>query len=146
MDSLILLVTFTVFCAIGIPVAYALGISAIVTLMWIDIPLEAGMLKTSDGVDNFSLLTIPFFVLTGALMAEGGTAQRLINFAQVFVGFIRGGLSLVNIVASTFFGCISGSSVADTASIGSGIIPPMIQPGFPRLFPPQLTICVAPQA
>ena len=146
MDSLILLITFTVFCAIGIPVAYALGLSAIVTLMWIDIPLEAAMLKTSDGVDNFSLLTIPFFVLTGALMAEGGTAQRLINFAQVFVGFIRGGLSLVNIVASTFFGCISGSSVADTASIGSVMIPQMIKQGYPRVFATNVTICGSLQA
>src|SRR5687768_11504056 len=127
MDSLVLIGSFLVFCAIGVPVAYALGLSAIATALWIDIPLEAVMLKTSDGVDNFPLLAIPFFVLTGALMAEGGTARRLINLAQVFVGFIRGGLSLVNIVASTLFGCISGSSVADTASIGSVMIPQMIR-------------------
>src|ERR687895_1118915 len=98
MDAFVLLGSFALFCAIGVPVAYALGLSAIATAVWIDIPLEAVMLKTSDGVDNFPLLAIPFFVLTGALMAEGGTARRLINLAQVFVGFIRGGLSLVNMV------------------------------------------------
>jgi tripartite ATP-independent transporter DctM subunit len=146
MDSFVLLASFTVFCAIGIPVAYALGLSAIVTALWIDIPLEAVMLKTSDGVDNFPLLAIPFFVMTGALMAEGGTARRLIALAQVFVGFIRGGLSLVNIVASTLFGCISGSSVADTASIGSVMIPQMIKQGYPRVFATNVTICGSLQA
>lgn len=146
MDTLILLGSFAVFCAIGVPVAYALGMSAIATALWIDIPLEAVMLKTSDGVDNFPLLAIPFFVLTGALMAEGGTARRLINLAQVFVGFIRGGLSLVNVVASTMFGCISGSSVADTASIGSVMIPQMIKQGYPRVFATNVTICGSLQA
>jgi tripartite ATP-independent transporter DctM subunit len=146
MDSTVLLLSFAVFCAIGIPVAYALGLSAIVTALWIDIPLEAVMLKTSDGVDGFSLLAIPFFVLTGALMAEGGTARRLIALAQVFVGFIRGGLSLVNVVASTLFGCLSGSSVADTASIGSVMIPQMIKAGYPRVFATNVTICGSLQA
>jgi tripartite ATP-independent transporter DctM subunit len=104
------------------------------------------MLKTSDGVDNFPLLAIPFFVLAGALMAEGGTARRLINLAQIFVGFIRGGLSLVNILASTLFGCISGSSVADTASIGAVMIPQMIRQGYPRVFATNVTICGSLQA
>jgi tripartite ATP-independent transporter DctM subunit len=146
MDSLVLLGSFTLFCAIGVPVAYALGLSAIATAIWIDIPLEAVMLKTSDGVDNFPLLAIPFFVLAGALMAEGGTARRLIALAQVFVGFIRGGLAMVNIVASTLFGCISGSSVADTASIGSVMIPQMIKQGYPRVFATNVTICGSLQA
>jgi tripartite ATP-independent transporter DctM subunit len=146
MDTLILLGSFAIFCAIGVPVAYALGLAAIATAIWIDIPLEAVMLKTSDGVDNFPLLAIPFFVLTGALMAEGGTARRLVALAQVFVGFIRGGLALVNIVASTMFGCISGSSVADTASIGSVMIPQMIREGYPRVFATNVTICASLQA
>src|SRR3954454_13048000 len=119
MDTLVLLASFCIFCGIGVPVAYALGLSAIATALWTDIPLEAVMIKTSDGVSKFSLLAIPFFVTTGALMAEGGTARRLVALAQVFVGFIKGGLALVNVVAQTLFGCISGSSVADTASIGS---------------------------
>jgi tripartite ATP-independent transporter DctM subunit len=146
MDALVLLASFAIFCAVGIPVAYALGLSAIVTAIWIDIPLEAVMLKTSDGVDNFPLLAIPFFVMTGALMAEGGTARRLVALAQVFVGFIRGGLAMVNVVAQTLFGCISGSSVADTASIGSVMIPQMIKAGYPRVFATNVTICGSLQA
>jgi tripartite ATP-independent transporter DctM subunit len=108
--------------------------------VWIDLPLEAVMLKTSDGMDDFPLLAIPFFILAGAIMAEGGMAERIINLAKIFVGFIRGGLALVNILASTMFGCISGSSVADTASIGSVMIPQMIKNGYPRLFAVNVTI------
>src|SRR6185369_13653486 len=114
--------------------------------LWTDIPLEAVMIKTSDGVGKFSLLAIPFFVTTGALMAEGGTARRLVALAQVFVGAIRGGLAMVNVIAQTLFGCISGSSVADTASIGSVMIPQMIKKGYPRVFATNVTICGSLQA
>ncbi len=140
MDVLILVGGFTVLCMLGMPVAYALGLAAILTAIWIGLPLEAIMLKTSDGMDDFPLLAIPFFILAGAIMAEGGMAERIINLAKVFVGFIRGGLALVNILASTMFGCISGSSVADTASIGAVMIPQMIKNGYPRLFAVNVTI------
>jgi tripartite ATP-independent transporter DctM subunit len=145
-DVLVLLGSFAVFCALGVPVAYALGLSALVAALWVDIPLEAVMLKISDGTDDFALLAIPFFVLAGAIMAEGGMAMRLINLARVFVGVIRGGLALVNILASTLFGCISGSSVADTASIGSVMIPQMTKAGYPRVFATNVTICGSVQA
>ncbi len=140
MDIFILLGGFTVLCLLGVPVAYALGLAAIFTALWINLPLEAVMLKVSDGTDDFALLAIPFFILAGGIMAEGGMAERLVNLAKIFVGFIRGGLALVNILASTFFGCISGSSVADTASIGSVMIPQMIKNGYPRLFAVNVTI------
>ena len=146
MDILVLLGSFTLLCALGLPVAYALGLSAIFGALWIDLPLEAIMLKISDGTDDFSLLAIPFFVLAGGIMAEGGMANRLINLAKVFVGFIRGGLALVNILASTLFGCISGSSVADTSAIGSVMIPQMVKAGFPRVFATNVTICGSVQA
>ena len=146
MDVLVLLGSFTLLCALGVPVAYALGLGALIAAMWVDIPLEAVMLKISDGTDDFALLAIPFFVLAGAIMAEGGMAARLINLAKVFVGFIRGGLALVNILASTLFGCISGSSVADTASIGSVMIPQMVKAGYPRVFATNVTICGSVQA
>src|SRR3954462_991488 len=139
-DILVLIGGFAVLCLIGMPVAYALGLAAILAAIYIDLPLEAIMLKTSDGMDDFPLLAIPFFILAGAIMAEGGMAERIINLAKVFVGFIRGGLALVNILASTFFGCISGSSVADTAAIGSVMIPQMIKAGYPRLFAVNVTI------
>ena len=146
MDVLILLGSFTVLCALGVPVAYALGLAALIAALWVDIPLEAVMLKISDGTDDFALLAIPFFVLAGGIMAEGGMALRLINLAKVFVGFIRGGLALVNILASTLFGCVSGSSVADTASIGSVMIPQMVKQGYPRVFATNVTICGSVQA
>jgi tripartite ATP-independent transporter DctM subunit len=146
MDVLVLLGTFTVLCALAVPVAYALGLAAIAAALWADIPLEAVMLKISDGTDDFALLAIPFFVLAGGIMAEGGMATRLINLAKVFVGFIRGGLALVNILASTLFGAISGSSVADTASIGSVMIPQMVKAGYPRVFATNVTICGSVQA
>jgi tripartite ATP-independent transporter DctM subunit len=140
MDILILVGGFTILCLLGMPVAYALGLSAILAAIWIDIPLEAVMLKTSDGMDDFALLAIPFFILAGGIMAEGGMAERLVNLARIFVGWIRGGLALVNLLASAFFGCISGSSVADTASIGSVMIPQMIKAGYPRLFAVNVTV------
>src|SRR5688500_20197187 len=146
MDVLILLGSFALLAALGVPVAYALGLSAIIGALWAEIPLEAVMIKMSDGVDECALLAIPFFVLAGGIMAEGGMAARLILLAKVFVGFIRGGLALVNILASTLFGCISGSSVADTASIGSVMIPQMVKQGYSRVFATNVTICGSVQA
>lgn len=146
MDAFILVFTLGIMLAIGVPVAYAVGISAIVGAWYIDIPLEAVMIQLTSGVNKFSLLAIPFFILAGAIMAEGGIARRLVNFAYIFVGFIRGGLSLVNIVASTFFGAISGSSVADTASIGSVMIPEMDKKGYPRDFAAAVTASGSVQA
>jgi tripartite ATP-independent transporter DctM subunit len=145
-DALVLLGAFTVLCAIGMPVAYALGLAALVAAVWVDIPLEAVMLKMSDGTDDFSLLAIPFFVLAGAIMGEGGMARRLIDLARVFVGFIRGGLALVNVLAMTLMGAISGSSVADTSAIGSVMIPQMVRQGYPRVFSTNVTICGSIQA
>jgi len=145
-DALILLGSFALYCAIGMPVAYALGLAALTAAFWIEIPLEAVMLKISDGTDDFALLAIPFFVLAGAIMAEGGMAMRLVNLAKVLVGFVRGGLALVNLLASTLFGAVSGSSVADTASIGSVMIPQMVKNGYPRVFATNVTVCGSVQA
>ena len=131
---------------LGIPVAYAMGLATLITALWIDIPLEAVMLKISDGMDDFALLTIPFFVLAGAIMSEGGVARRLVDLAKVFIGFIRGGLALVNVLASTLFGCLSGSSVADTASVGSVMIPQMVRNGYSAVFATNVTICGSVQA
>jgi tripartite ATP-independent transporter DctM subunit len=140
MDAFVLIGSFIVACLLGMPVAYALGLAAVVGALWIDIPLEAIALKTSDGMDDFPLLAIPFFILAGAIMGEGGMAARIVNLAKVFVGFIRGGLALVNLLASSMFGAISGSSVADTASIGSVMIPQMVKAGYPRLFAVSVTV------
>jgi tripartite ATP-independent transporter DctM subunit len=146
MDAFVLLGSFVALMLIGMPVAYALGLAAIVGALWIDIPLDALMIQIASGVNKFSLLAIPFFVLAGAIMAEGGMSRRLVAFAHVLVGFVRGGLSLVNILASTFFGAISGSSLADTASIGSVMIPEMEKKGYPRDFATAVTVSGSVQA
>ena len=145
-EVLILLGSFVVLCMIGMPVAYSLGLASIIGALWIDVPLEAVMIQISSGVNSFSLLAIPFFVLAGAIMAEGGMAVRLVNLARIFVGSIRGGLAVVNVIASTFFSGVSGSSVADTASIGSVLIPQMVKQGYPKVFATNVTICGSVQA
>jgi len=126
MDAFILLFTLAIMLAIGVPVAYAVGISAVLGAWYIDIPLEAVMIQLTNGVNKFSLLAIPFFILAGAIMAEGGIARRLVNFAYIFVGFIRGGLSLV--------------------SIGSVMIPEMDKKGYPRDFAAAVTASGSVQA
>jgi tripartite ATP-independent transporter DctM subunit len=146
MDTLVLLGSFFALMIVGVPVAYALGLAALAGALWMELPLDAVMIQIASGVNKFSLLAIPFFVLAGAIMAEGGMSRRLVAFAGVLVGFIRGGLSLVNILASTFFGAISGSSVADTASIGSVLIPEMERKGYPRDFATAVTVSGSVQA
>ncbi|MCW2290989.1 tripartite ATP-independent transporter DctM subunit [Pseudomonas sp. BIGb0408] len=146
MDALILLGSFVLLILLRMPVAYALGLSALIGAWWIDIPLHAVMISVTGGISKFSLLAIPFFVLAGAIMAEGGMSRRLVAFAGVLVGFVRGGLSLVNIMASTFFGAISGSALADTASVGSVMIPEMERNGYPREYATAVTVSGSVQA
>src|SRR6266850_6435880 len=148
MEILIVIGTLLACFALGVPIAYALGLGALAGAYWIGIPLEAVMLQVSSGVSKFAMLTIPFFVLAGAIMAEGGMAKRLVAFANVLVGMVRvrGGLSAVNIVATTFLSGISGSSVADTSAIGSVMIPQMEKVGYPRAFSTNVTICASVQA
>jgi tripartite ATP-independent transporter DctM subunit len=146
MDAFVLLGSFVLLMLAGMPVAFALGLAALVGAWWIGLPLDGVMIQIASGVNKFSLLAIPCFVLAGAIMAEGGMARRLVAFAGVLVGFVRGGLSLVNILASTFFGAISGSSVADTASIGSVLIPEMEKNGYPRPFSTAVTVSGSVQA
>src|SRR5260370_15630675 len=110
MDILVLLGAFTLLCALAVPVAYALGLAALIAAFYVDVPLEAVMLKISDGTDDFALLAIPFFVLAGAIMAEGGMAARLGMLAPGFVGFIPGRLAPLDVVATPPFACVSGSS------------------------------------
>jgi tripartite ATP-independent transporter DctM subunit len=146
MDALVLIGSFVLLMVLGVPIAFSLGLAALAGALYIDIPLDAVMIQIAAGVNKFSLLAIPFFVLAGAIMAEGGMARRLVAFAGVMIGFVRGGLSLVNILASTFFGAISGSSVADTASVGTVLIPEMEKKGYPREFATAVTISGSVQA
>src|SRR5690349_24127310 len=147
MDIFVLISTMLVCFVIGMPIAYSLALAAMVGALWIGIPLEAVMLKISDGVSKVAMLTIPFFVLAGAIMAEGGMARRLVAFANVMVGLLRlrGGLSLVNILATTFLSGISGSTAADASAIGSVMISQMEKSGYPRVFSTNVTISASVQ-
>ncbi|WP_163576479.1 TRAP transporter large permease [Halomonas faecis] len=116
--------------AIGLPIAFGLGVAAVVLAVISDIPLSILIEQSIRGVNNFPLLAIPFFILVGEVMSAGGIARRLMDLAGALVGFIRGGLGQVAITGSMFFGGISGSAVADTAATGSMMIPSMKQQGY----------------
>jgi len=148
MDLFILLGTLFLCFGLGMPISYSLGFGALAGALWIGIPPEAVMLQISNGVSKVAMLTIPFFVLAGAIMAEGGMARRLVGLANVIVGLVRvrGGLSAVNIIATTFLSGISGSSVADVSAIGSVLIPQMERVGYPRVFATNVTISGSLQA
>src|SRR6266436_2048712 len=148
MDVLVVIGGLFAGIALGVPIAYALALAALLGALWIGLPIEAVMLQVSSGVSKFAMLTIPFFVLAGAIMAEGGMARRLVAFAKVLVGLvrIRGGLSAVNVLATTFLSGISGSAVADTSAIGSVMIPQMEKTGYPRVFATNVTITASVQA
>jgi len=136
----ILLGSFLSLILIGIPIAYALGISSIITMIYLELPVIVVFQKISDGMDSFSLIAIPFFVLAGQIMADGGMARRLVDFSNLLIGWVQGGLAMVNVLASMFFGGISGSSVADTSSIGSIMIPMMRDKGYDDDYSVNVTI------
>ncbi|TFH87190.1 TRAP transporter large permease [Billgrantia azerbaijanica] len=115
---------------IGLPIAFGLGVAAVVLAVLSDIPLSILIEQSIRGVNNFPLLAIPFFILVGEVMSAGGIARRLMDLAGALVGFVRGGLGQVAITGSMFFGGISGSAVADTAATGSMMIPSMKQQGY----------------
>jgi len=116
--------------AIGTPIAWALGISGLGAVLLMGVPLNTVPQKIFSGMDIFPLMCIPFFVLAGELMAKGGLTRRLLDFAVIMVGHIRGGLSLANVVASMLFGGITGSAIADSSALGSVEIPMMVENGY----------------
>ncbi|CAM3317541.1 TRAP transporter large permease [Halomonas lysinitropha] len=116
--------------AIGLPIAFGLGVAALVMALLSDIPLSILIEQSIRGVNSFPLLAIPFFILVGEVMSNGGIARRLMDLAGALVGFMRGGLGQVAITGSMFFGGISGSAVADTAATGAMMIPSMKQQGY----------------
>lgn len=127
---LILACSFTLFVLLRFPISLGLAISSILTVLYLQVPLATIGQTMVQGMNSYSLLTIPFFILAGQIMSEGKMALRLINMAQLIVGGIRGGLAMVNCVACMFFGNISGSAIADVSSIGSIMIPSMKKKGY----------------
>lgn len=140
---ILLLGIFAGLVLLRVPITFCLVISAIVTGTYLEIPLEAIVKTMADGVMNFSLLAIPFFIIMGEIMNEGGIAQRIVNLANLFVGRMPGGLAMVNVLDSMFFGGISGSAVADVSSLGSIVIPMMKKQGYDEEFAVGLTVCSA---
>jgi len=139
----ILCVSFAIFLVLRFPVALVLALSSLATLWYLDMPLVLVAQQTLQGTNAFSLLAIPFFIMTGQLLGAGGLASRIVDFANLFVGRLPGGLSIVNSVACMFFGNLSGSAVADTSAIGSVMIPIMKQKGYSAEYAVGVTISSA---
>ncbi len=137
MDGTILLLggTFLACLALSVPIAVSIGIATVVTML-VAIPagpaLTTAALRMATGIDSFALLAIPFFILSGQIISKGGMAQRLVDFAKALVGGFPGGLAFVNILASMFFGTISGSAVAATSAVGGFMIPSMKKEGYEK--------------
>jgi len=125
----ILLGGFLALMFLRIPIAFALGLSSLATFFYLDIPTMVLAHRMVNGLNSFTFLAVPFFILAGQLMGEGGISDKLVRFADTLVGRMRGGLAQANIVSSSMFGGISGSSVADVASIGSFLVPSMVKRG-----------------
>lgn len=137
--TILLIGTFILFIALRFPIAYSLGISSVLTVLYLKMPVEMVAQNTVKGINSFSLMAVPFFIISGELMSRGGIATRLVKLANAMVGWMRGGLAVVNIVASMFFGGISGSSAADTASLGPILIPMMNKQGYDNEFSTGIT-------
>jgi len=119
----------------GMPVSISLGLTVLAYLFTMtQVPIESVALKLFTGIENFGIMAIPFFILAGTLLTQGGVARRMIHFATTMVGHLYGGLALAGIIACALFAAISGSSVATVAAIGSIILPEMVQRGFPKRF------------
>lgn len=136
----ILIGSFVFLLTIRLPIAFCLGFSSIITAFFLNLPVATLFQRMINGIQSFNLLAIPFFILAGEIMSQGGISDRLITMANSLVGRMRGGLAQVNVLSSTFFGGISGSAVADTSSIGSMLIPMMKKSGYDTDFSVAITV------
>ena len=131
MEVLILVLSFVVLIGIGVPIAWSIGLSTTITML-VSIPalpaLTTVAQRMATGLDSFALLAIPFFILAGQIMNQGGIARRLIDFAKTLVGSLPGGLAHVNIIAAMLFGAISGSAAAAVAAVGRSCTCPKTTP------------------
>ena len=129
--------------ATGVPVAFALATAALATVLYVDLPAIVVVQQTAAGAGTASLIAIPLFIFAGEMMMRGGISERLIAFASSLVAHLRGGLAQVNILASLFFGGVSGSAIADVSAIGGAMIPQMVKRGFDRDFAVNVSITAA---
>lgn len=126
----ILFGSFTLLMLIGTPIAFCLGVASFLTVLYMGLPPLVIFQQMNSGMSVFTLLAVPFFIFAGDLMVRGGIAQRIVAFAGSLIGHVRGGLGQVNIAASTLFGGISGSAVAEAAAVGGLMIPQMKARGY----------------
>jgi tripartite ATP-independent transporter DctM subunit len=143
LETILLLGVFFLLIIIGVPIAYSLGVSAVITAIYSGLGPVMLVQRVGASMQVFPLLTIPLFILAGAIMARGGIAKRIVDFAYVLVGPFPGGLAMVNCVDSMFFGGVSGSSVADISSTGPIMIPMMVEKGYDREFATALTVATS---
>lgn len=142
MDPLLLLMgSFFIFIAIRIPVAFALALSSLAVIVQLELPFVTVVNQMFTGIDSFPLLAVPFFLILGRLMNDGGITERLLNVSNAWVGHIKGGLGHVNVLVSMLFAGLSGSSAADTAGVGGMLIPAMLKSGFDKDFTVAITAC-----
>lgn len=141
--SILLGASFVLLIILRFPIAMTLVFSTMLTVFYLEIPSEVVGQQMIQGISSFTLLAIPFFILTGQIMGEGGLALRLVNMATLVVGRVRGGLAMVNSIACMLFGNISGSAVADASSVGSVMIPMMKQKGYDADYSVGVTISSA---
>lgn len=139
----ILFGVFILLMFIGTPIAFCLGIASFATVLYLGLPPVVVFQQLNSGMNIFAMMAIPFFIFAGDLMVRGGIANRLIQFAAGLVGHLRGGLGQVNIVASTLFGGISGSAVADASAVGGLMIPQMAKRGYDRDYAVNVTVNAA---
>ncbi len=132
--------SFALFILMGVPISFSLGISAFFTAIFIKLPVLVIFQDLTYGINSFAFLAIVFFILLGQIVNYSGMGNDLLDLANIIVGWLPGGLALVNILASMLFGGISGSSVADTASIGSVLIPMMRKEGYSTEFATAVTV------
>jgi tripartite ATP-independent transporter DctM subunit len=140
MSLVVLFGVFALTLALGVPVSFSLGMSAVAAFWWEGMPLAVAFQQMTSGMNVFSLLAIPFFIFAGEIMLHGGIATRLINLASSAVGGVKGGLGIVNVLASMLFGGISGSAVADTSALGSILIPAMREKGYDTDYAVNVTV------
>ncbi len=140
MGLALLLGVFALCVIIGLPVAFALGISALAAFFYEGLPLLIVFQRIVAGINVYSLMAIPFFIFAGELMFHGGIAERLVRFAQNAVGAVRGGLGIVNVFSSMLFGGISGSAIADISALGSILIPVMKDKGYDADYAVNVTV------
>src|SRR5688572_13728458 len=143
MEIWVLFGVFTLLLIIGTPVAFCLGIASLATVLYMGLPPVVVFQQINSGMNAFAMMAIPFFIYAGDLMMRGGIADRLIRLAAGLVGHLRGGLGQVNVVASTLFGGISGSAVADASAVGGLMIPQMAARGYDRSYAVHVTVNAA---